>query len=191
MSGQAAETLAAAFMTDPGFIWVLPDSSHRCRRLEAIFAGSIAHADRHGGVVSLDHDRAVGVWLPDTKALIGPIDAARGKMLTLPITVGLRSMRRLDRAEKEGESFLHRHLTSPYAYLMALGVHPDRQGLGIATRVIEQVANQARTVGYRTLALRTEKPSNIGLYQHLGFHLHAEHTAPTSQLSVAVMSKPI
>ncbi len=187
----AAETLAAAFMSDPGFAWVLPDAARRRRRLDAIFAGSVVHARRHGGVVSIDSARAIGVWLPDTKAVIGPVDAARGKMLTLPMKVGVGSMRRLDRAEKEGTAFLHRHLSSPYAYLMALGVHPDRQGRGLASRVIEQVVDEARSAGYRTLALRTEKRSNVALYQHLGFHLHARHSAPSSSLDVAVMSKPI
>ncbi len=141
--------------------------------------------------MSIDDERAVGVWMPDHRAVIGPADAARGGMLLLPLKVGFASMRRLDRAEKEGESFVHRHLTSPYAYLMALGVHPERQGHGLATRVIEQVSNEARSAGYGTLALRTEHPPNVALYQHLGFHLHARHQAPSSNLDVAVMSKPI
>lgn len=191
MTGRSFETLAAAFVDDPGFAWILPDEDGRLRRLEAIFAGSVTHCERYGGVVSIDDDRAVGVWMPDSHAVIGFADAVRGRMLTMPLRVGIRSMRRLDRAEKEGESFLQRHLTPPYAYLMALGVHPDRQGLGLATRVIEEVADEARLVGYRTLALRTENPTNVGLYEHLGFELHARHTAPTSGLDVAVMSKPL
>ncbi len=191
MISRAVETLAVAFVDDPGFAWILPDEDGRLRRLKAIFAGSVAHCERYGGVVSIDDDRAVGVWMPDSHAVIGFADAVRGRMLMMPLRVGVRSMRRLDRAEKEGESFLHRHLTSPYVYLMALGVHPDRQGLGLATRVIEEVADQACSVGYQTLSLRTENPSNVALYKHLGFELHARHTAPTSGLDVAVMSKPL
>ncbi len=61
MSSRSADTLAAAFMTDPGFAWVLPNQTKRRRQLEAIFAGSVAHGTRHGGVVSIDDERAVGV----------------------------------------------------------------------------------------------------------------------------------
>lgn len=191
MSNRAVDTLASAFMTDPGFDWILPNHDKRRRQLTAIFAGSVAHGTRHGGVVSINDDQAVGVWMPDGRAVIGPVDAIGGGMLMLPLKVGISSMRRLDRAEKEGESFLHQHLTSPYAYLMALAVHPDRQGQGLATRVIEHVSIDARSAGYRTLALRTEHPPNVALYQHLGFQLHARHVAPSSKLDVAVMSRAI
>lgn len=191
MNTPAAKTLAAAFMTDPGFAWVLPDEAKRLRRLTAIFAGSVAQGTRYGGVVSIDDDRAVGVWMPDERAVIGFADAARGRMLSMPFVVGMASMRRLDRAEKEGEAFLHRHIAKPYAYLMALAVHPDRQGRGLATRVVDDVSDEARSAGYRTLALRTENQRNVDLYRHLGFELHGRHRAPSSGLDVAVMSRPL
>lgn len=191
MTPPAAQTLAAAFVTDPGFEWILPNVATRLRRLTAIFKGSVTHANRHGGVVSLDDDRAIGVWLPDRRAVIGPADAARGHMLTLPFTIGVTSMQRLNRAEKHGQAFLRLHITTPYAYLMALAVHPDRQGNGLASRVIDEVSDKARSAGFQTLALRTENPRNVDLYRHLGFNLHASHHAPSSHLDVAVMSKPL
>lgn len=191
MTTPAAQTLAAAFMTDPGFAWVLPSDAKRHRRLAAVFAASIAHGNRFGGVVSLDDDQAIGVWVPDRRAVIGLIDAARGHMLMLPFTVGVLCMRRLNHAEKHGETFLHLHVATPYAYLMALAVHPDRQGHGLASRVVNEVSDQARSAGFRTLALRTENPRNVDLYRHLGFHLHARQRAPSSHLDVAIMSKPL
>jgi hypothetical protein len=37
MTPPAAQTLAAAFMTDPGFEWILPNVATRLRRLTAIW----------------------------------------------------------------------------------------------------------------------------------------------------------
>jgi GNAT superfamily N-acetyltransferase len=70
-------------------------------------------------------------------------------------------------------------------------VHPDSQGQGLATNVVAEVEAQARAAGFATLALRTEQPRNVALYQHLGFELHGIAPAKTSRLEVAVLSKPI
>lgn len=191
MTSRVVETLTEAFMSDPGFVWVLPDESQRRERLQQIFTGSVTHARRHGGVVAVDDGRATGVWLPDDRAVVGLVDAARGNMLLFPLRLGLRSMRRLNAAEHDGRDCVQRHVEAPYAYLMALAVHPDHQGRGLASEVMKQVEADARRAGHSTLALRTEEPRNVSLYTHLGFTLHGRHRAAASRLDVAVFSKPI
>jgi GNAT superfamily N-acetyltransferase len=127
--------------------------------------------------------------MADDRATIGVADAARGRVLLLPLKIGLRSMLRLSAAERDGEHLVAQHVPRPYAYLMALAVLPERQGRGLAATVVAQVEAEVRAAGYTTLALRTEQPRNITLYQHLGFELHATSVVPTSGLAVSVFSK--
>jgi GNAT superfamily N-acetyltransferase len=188
-SDRRVETLALAFEHDPGFAWVLPQSERRLDRLCAVFAGSVAQGMRYGGVATTDDEHAVGVWMPDHRATIGLADAARGGMLSLPLEIGVRSIARLSAAERDGEHLVARHVPRPYAYLMALAVHPERRGRGLGAAVVAQVEADARAAGHTTLALRTEQPRNVALYEHLGFELHATAPAPTSGLAVSVFSK--
>jgi ribosomal protein S18 acetylase RimI-like enzyme len=184
-------TLAAAFYEDPGFTWIFPDADKRLAQLLATYTCPVAHAQRHGGVVSLDDGCAVGVWMPSTRAVIGFRDARNLDTLLLPFKVGLSAMGRLNAAERDGEEIVHSHVTGTYAYLMALAVHPDRQGKGLSREVVSEVEHQARGAGFATLVLRTEQPRNVSLYQHLGFELHGTRAARTSGLDVSVFSKPL
>jgi GNAT superfamily N-acetyltransferase len=194
-SDPRVSTLADAFFDDPGFTWIFPDANERSTQLHATYACPVAYAQRHGGVVSLDEGRAVGVWMPSTRAVIGVRDARNVDTLLLPFRIGLRSMGRLNAAEHDGERIVHSYVRSvgkdTYAYLMALAVHPDRQGRGLSRAVVSEVERQARAAGFTTLVLRTEQPRNVSLYQHLGFDLLGVQAAPTSHLDVAVFSKSL
>lgn len=185
------DTLAAAFSTDPGFAWVLPDPATRTADLEWIFAGGERHCRRVGGVATVDGGAGVGLWATRSTMEIGFLDAALAGMLLLPLQIGFGAMGRLTRAEREGDDLVRAAVDGDFAYLMALAVSPRSQGRGVGGRTVALVESQARAAGHRTLALRTENLDNVSLYRHLGFEVVAQAVAEGSGLLVTAMAKSL
>lgn len=188
---KAAETLARAFEFDPGFEWVLPEPTTRRRRLQHVFGSAVAHCDRVGAIADFDGSAAVGIWSTRATMQIGLLDAVRTGSAALPFRLGVRSMARLQRYEGEGDDLVRGSIPGDFAYLMALGVDPDRRGEGLGRRVIDLVGAQAESAGHRRLALRTENGSNVAMYRHLGFDLVGNGIAKSSGLEVWVMEKSL
>ncbi len=65
-------------------------------------------------------------------------------------------------------------------YLTMLGVDPRAQGQGVGKRLIDDTIARAQAEGSDVVALDTENPANVALYEHLGFvetsrvHLEAD-----------------
>lgn len=188
---QPAETLALAFEADPGLVWVLPEQATRQQKLDHVFRSAVAHCERVGGVAEVDGSAGVGVWSTRTTMEIGLLDAIRTRCLTLPLRLGLGPMSRLRHYEREGDDLVRSSVAGEFAYLMALGVDPNRRGEGLGRRTVELVEAQAGRAGHGQLALRTETAANVPMYRHLGFDLVGNGVAATSGLEVWVMTKSL
>ncbi len=65
----------------------------------------------------------------------------------------------------------------PHLYLTAVGVRPDRQGRGFGRMLIEHVHQVSRDhPSSRGVALDTQSPTNVPIYEHLGYQVHAEES---------------
>ena len=63
----------------------------------------------------------------------------------------------------------------PHHYLTAIGVHPEARGIGCARALLDYVhalsQSDATSMG---VALDTQTPSNVALYEHFGYRQTAE-----------------
>lgn len=57
----------------------------------------------------------------------------------------------------------------PHAYLTMVGVNPTHQGKGFGRRLIDAATDAAAKMGAEGVALDTENPVNVPLYEKLGF----------------------
>lgn len=186
-----ARTLALAFAEDPFFAFVLPDTRYRHRGLLRIFEGSRRHCARVGGVVERHEGQATAIWSTKETMEIGFPQAIRAGMLMLPLQLGLGAARRLGIGDSEALAFLEASISEPFAYLMAVGVDPTLKGQGLGRALIEDVEAAAAAAGHETLALKTENPANVPLYEHLGFVLRGHAVMSKSGVPTWVMSKPL
>ena len=178
--------LAAAFAQDPMFRHVIPDARQRIRQLPRLFAGSLRHCARRGGVAVVDASGVAG-WVDGAHLSVGLVDAARARMLIVPVTIGPAAMGRLNRHERQTEAMIRQTCDGPFAYLWSLGVDPARQGGGLGRRTVTAALAQMRAAGYDRCVLKTEQPDNVGLYRHLGFEVAASGTVESSGLTTWIM----
>lgn len=201
--------LADAFADDPWAKYVLGTSGHRRQQaLARLMSVPVACAAMHGGVVTIIHDTqeghtngdpnvphtggtaAVGAWVPSGARKINLRTAVQLNAVSLPLDVGLPTMRRLWRDEVEVDQILNAHLTDQDAYLWVLGVRRREHGHGMGRRLVDQISRNAARSGHHRILLHTDTPGNVEIYRRLGFNM-LEEQLRTSGLRCHVLAMPL
>jgi ribosomal protein S18 acetylase RimI-like enzyme len=175
----ASQVLARAFLNDPELLSLIPDAQKRQRLLLYMFRIELNHALRHGEVYTVSPAiEGVAVWLPSTAPEISPWALLRGG-LGLLFKTNWGFLRKM----KEDDDFarkLRRQLAFfPHWYLALLGVDPDYQGEGYASRLLKP--RLARLDEDKLPAyLETSIEEYVAMYQYFGFEVIKEETLPGS-----------
>lgn len=171
----ARELLTAAFADDPLFVAVAgpadaPASAARRRAL----AGFVLAMNRVVGGRPRGCFRAgslVGVALLEPPASTGIHAGLHGllaalRFIPVALRLGARASGLLNRYWLQTREAAPRER---HHYLVMIGVDPNAQQQGIGKLLLLDALARARAEGSAIVALDTENPTNVALYQHLGF----------------------
>ena len=169
----AAATLAAAFHDDPAMVWLLPDAASRPPRLTALCRWMVGEHLANGMVLGTPGCQVVTLWRPPGKVHVHEPLWHPGALRFIPI------FRRLLLRALRIDDAIRAHLPSDEAwlYLKMAGVRPDCQGKRLGGLAIRAGLAEAERLGVRGV-LETATPSNVGLYQRLGFVTRSEWQVP-------------
>lgn len=160
----AIATLAAAFFDDPAMVWMMPDAARRAQRLNRLMGWMFDEALRHGFVLGDPAAQVVTLWR-------NPGHVHHSDPIWHPGALRFVHIfgRRVGRAIKVDEG-IRGHLPGgeDWLYLKMAAVRPDMQGKGLGGLAIRTGLQRAAELGVAGL-LETATPSNVGLYQRLGF----------------------
>lgn len=168
-----AATLAAAFADDPAMSWIVPDPAERRRRLPGLFRTLVAGELDAGWALASPGCEAVTLWRPSDKVHESPWRLLNGLPGFIRVLGGnlLRGMAVGNAIEA------HHPEDAAYHYLHFAGVDPAFQGRGWGGAAIRAGQARARASGL-PVYLETATPSNVGLYQALGFRVTQEWDVP-------------
>lgn len=169
----AVTTLAQAFQDDPALAWLIPDPAARQARLPRFMGLVFDDHVRFGWMLGSPDLEAVTLWrAPGAMHRHQPIWHP-GALRYVPV---FRS--RLGHAIRVDDTIRAHLPTAPdWFYLKYAGVRPRSQGNGLGGRVIRAGLAEATLLGVPTI-LETATPSNVGLYQSLGFAVRSEWQVP-------------
>lgn len=166
---RAVATLAAAFHNDPAMVFMLPDPDSRARRLTKLIAWMTDQHLRLGLVLGTPDVTAVTLWREPGMVHYHEPLWHPGALRFIPIFG-----RHLPRALRTEEGISsHVPKGEDWMYLKMAGVHPDHQGKGLGGAVIRAGLARAAERGVPSV-LETATPSNVGLYQRLGYSVLSE-----------------
>ncbi|WP_031083117.1 GNAT family N-acetyltransferase [Streptomyces sp. NRRL WC-3549] len=160
--GQVVEILEAAFHDDPVSSWVFPDEEHR-RAVHGKFLGVFADiALSEGRVDLLEDGTAAALWLSV------PAGAPEEEDET-PALMRRTADPDNERAELVGRmtGAVHPH-DRAHAYLLMIGVRPERQGEGLGRVLIDGVLERCDREGLPAY-LEASSERSRGLYERIGF----------------------
>ncbi|MEV6265188.1 GNAT family N-acetyltransferase [Streptomyces sp. NPDC051784] len=159
---QVVRILEEAFHDDPVSGWVFPDEEHR-RAVHGKFLGVFADITLKGGYIDLLEDgTAAALWLSV------PAGEPEGDDDT-PALMRETADPGNERAELVGRltGAVHPHGRA-HAYLLMIGVAPERQGEGIGEALIAEVLERCDREGTPAY-LEASSARSRGLYERLGF----------------------
>jgi len=183
----ASEVLARAFNDDPALIRFVTGPRRRVELLRSMFRMVLFHAVGRGEVYAVSPRlEGIAVWLPSGVPGITLWEALRGGGLTLLFKGGGEFMRKMKQDEDFARELRRRLAPTPHWYLEILGVDPQFQGKGCASRLLKPML--ARLDAEKLPAyLETSTEEYVPMYQHFGFKVLQEAVMPGSGTKMWVM----
>lgn len=169
--GTLADVLAHAFAADPIWRWLAPDDHRYTTRAPAMFAEELHQKVRQGHVYTTDERSGAALWAPPGMWKTSPLGAlgalVPGIRLLGPsgIRRGIELIGRMERA----------HPRDDHWYLAVLGTHPDHQGRGVGSAVVEPVLARCDLDGVPAY-LESSNPANVAFYERHGFRVTGQVT---------------
>ena len=194
---RASEVLSRAFRDDPELLNFIPDPQNRQRLLLSMFRVALAHALRHGEVYAVSPAfEGVAVWLHSGAPEISLWTLLRGGGLGLLFKTRWEFLRNLKtfwgfmRKMQEDDDFARelRRRLAPFDhwYLSVLGVDPEFQGKGYASKLLKPMLARLDAENLPCY-VETNIKEYVDIYQHFGFKVIQEAVLPGSDSKMWVM----
>lgn len=174
---EASKLAAHALISDPVFSYLTPDDPvRRFQALTWLTSRLMAYCIQYGYIYTTSDLQGVAVWLPPAGEFSSHFlqqvkMALQLQLYQLPVKVGwnrllrwLNTLHAIERAQQQdmGES--------PYWDLGLMVVHPDSQGQGIGTRLLEPILLRSRDEGL-PCSVVTATELAVQFYQKNGFEI--------------------
>ena len=183
----ASEVLARAFIDDPELIRFVTEPSRRVALLRSMFRMVVSHAVLKGEVYAVSPRlEGIAVWLPSGAPQVGFWTAVRGGGLTLLFKGGGEFMRKMKQDEDFARELRRRLAPTPHWYLEVLGVAPEFQGKGYASRLLKPMMARL-DVEKLPAYVETSTEEYVAIYQRFGFKLIEEAVLPGSETKMWAM----
>lgn len=187
----ASEVLSRAFHDDPLFSSFIPDPLQRKKKLHYLLETMVHYSVSYGEVYATSPNfEGVAVWLPFDKVEMTLWRGIRNGGLSIIFNLGLRSTFRQLSVSDLMSSRHKRHITSPHWYLYLLGVEPELQGKGYASKLVKAMLDRTDHEGLACYLDNTNE-KNLTMYQRYGFRVIEEYEVPKTGVSIWAMLKEV
>lgn len=162
--GAAARTMAAAFVDDPVWRYLVPHDRTWERHAHRLFGADLANRLRHGYVYATGGMESVAGWSPpDTwrpsLAALARESPSAVRLFGTGLPHALRVLSRIEAVHPHGP---------PHWYLGELGTAPDQQRKGFASRALAPILRRCDKQGLPAY-LESSKEQNLAFYARHGF----------------------
>jgi len=149
-----AGVLIRAFHDEPPFRYMVPDEQERLRLLTGYFRWAIRASQQYGAIHTTPTVEGGALWV-SPEHMLEWSNLSRYMYPATPL-----------------EEVHSRLAGRSHWYLLALGVEPSQQGMGIGGRLIQPILRQADTTG-RSCYLRTFNEKSLRFFESHGFRIAA------------------
>jgi ribosomal protein S18 acetylase RimI-like enzyme len=182
---KACEVAAAAFADDPMFNYLIPDPKQRSKALAWFASRAIAYGLQYDRIYTTPEVQGMALWFPPggfSSQIFQLLQMAWQLQLhTLPWQVGWGHLGRWLRVLAATEAAHQQDMgDSSHWYLGIMVVHPEAQGQGLGSRLLQPILQQASDEGLPCY-LTTFTEQAVRFYQKNGFEvLHCQPITDTA-----------
>jgi GNAT superfamily N-acetyltransferase len=161
----AVKILTKSFKYDPHIRWLLEKTSHR-DKLEIIINYVVDETFGKGAIYLTNDNLGVALWHSAKKEKF-TFEYIKRNLLFL-FKLGISTVYRNLKSLKISHAHFPRK--QGFCYLYLIGVLPEGQGKGLASKLMNPVLDHCRG-NQIPVFLETANPKNVEIYQKKGFHL--------------------
>ncbi len=170
---------AAAYATYPLTLWMVGGNTSYKKQV-SLWKANLQTLRNQALIYSVSSDGIINgncIWLPEGFSGVSSLSfLLHGGMRILPYASRLSSY------EKYTAELKTRLTNNKCLYLYSIAVRPGKQGIGLATALLQPMMDYLDRVG-KDCYLETHLQVNVGLYERFGFQLTATGKVPDSQLT--------
>ncbi len=157
--------LTTSFQADPHVNWLLESSTHK-NKLSILVSYVIEEYFSHGHIYITDDDLGVAIWKTNKKEKFsfGQLKRDVSFLINMGIKCVIRNLKSLRDTNK------HFPNDRDYYYLCMIGVHPQAQGNGLASKLMKPVIDMCNKL-QTPIFLETGNEKNVEIYKKKGFRL--------------------
>ncbi|MFC1957417.1 GNAT family N-acetyltransferase [Chloroflexota bacterium] len=180
---RATKALIRAFWNHPPLQYYFPDEAERERIAPYFFSVSVFNGIRYGEVQGTSQDlEGIAIWLPSDNYPITPWRLLRSVPLTDILGFGRYGGSRMRGLGQHIDAVHNRLVPSRHWFLQAIGVDPQFQGRGYASKLLRPMLSRIDEEGLPCY-LETLEEQNVRLYDHFGFKVIEESNVPNTNLT--------
>lgn len=183
----AAAVLGRAFHNNPLEVFLFPDEAVRKRVTPYFFETVLRYGVMFGEVYApSEKPEAVAMWLPSEYALMDPGLMKKAPGAEFHAQAGPEAAARLRSIHEFNAARHEKNAPFKHWYLSFIGVDPDCQGKGLASRLIKPMLARL-DADNMPCYLETQTEENVMLYKHYGFGLLEQYVVPGTDFTLYAM----
>ena len=175
----AGAVLARAFQAEPLSAWQIPDDAERAVLLPGHFERVVRLAQIAGEVWRSEEYDAVACWLGPGRWPPATEELVEAGMTEVEALIGRDAWSRFEIVYSALDDAHARAIHGDHWDLWVLGVLPEAQGNGVASRLVAPMLERLDRAG-EVCYLETLDERTLRLYARLGFEVVIDETEPVS-----------
>ncbi len=180
---QTTEVLIRAFWNHPPLQYYFPDEAERERIAPYFFSLSVFTSIRYGEVYATSQNlEGIAVWLPSDNYPVTLWRLLRFVPLSEILGFGRYGGSRMRGLGQYIDAVHSRLAPFKHWFLQAIGVDPQFQGRGYASKLLRPMLSRIDEEGLPCY-LETLEGQNVRLYEHFGFKVIEESNIPDTNLT--------
>jgi ribosomal protein S18 acetylase RimI-like enzyme len=168
--------LLKAFKNDPHTMWLL-EKSRDPMKLNILVDYVFDETIRKGEIFLSDDNNAAALWDSEKKEKLSFNYIYRN--LNFLAKIGFSSVIRILRSENMIHNNFHKY--KKYCHLYLIGVLPEAQGKGLASKLMNPVIDKMKHLSI-PIFLETANPINVEIYKKKGFSIYKKLSEKNSEL---------
>lgn len=178
----AVETLVRSFWDDPLSEYFFLDEKKRQEHLPVFMAYRVKQGILNGQVYATSSKfEGIAIWKHSEQVNRSLLNDFRVGGFTLFRKVGRAKLGEMINVDQFTSSRREEYSIKPYLHLGPVGVDPDFQGKGYASKLIRPMLDYLDSEKINCY-LEAQNESNVSLYQHFGFEIVAKGTVPNTDI---------
>ncbi|MDF1539296.1 MAG: GNAT family N-acetyltransferase [Candidatus Thorarchaeota archaeon] len=178
----AVESLVHSFWNDPLTEYFFPDAKKRQEQLPVFMEYRVKQGLLNGQVFATSTKfEGIAIWKHSENVNRSLLNDLRIGGFTLFRKVGSAKLRDMMNVDQFTSSRREEYSIKPYLHLGPVGVSPEFQGKGYASKLIRPMLDHLNSEGVNCY-LEAQNESNVSLYQHFGFEIVAKGTVPNTDI---------